>query len=62
MRNAMMVVGMALIAFGILFFLQGGGVVHWPSGSFMLDQTAWIWRGLGILAVGLLVVFMSRRF
>ena len=50
-RILMVVVGLFAIAFGLLFTLQGLGIVHWPRRSFMLDDTSWAWRG-GIMVIG----------
>ena len=50
-RLSMLVVGLLAVAFGLLFTLQGLGIVHWPRSSFMLDDTSWAWRG-GIMVVG----------
>ena len=50
-RILMVVVGLFAIAFGLLFTLQGLGLVHWPRSSFMLDDTSWAWRG-GIMVIG----------
>jgi hypothetical protein len=50
-RTLMLVIGLLAIAFGLLFTLQGLGIVHWPRRSFMLDDTSWAWRG-GIMVIG----------
>ncbi len=56
------VVGLVLFASGLLFLLQGAGIVHWPAESFMLDQRVWVWYGLGIAIAGAVLLFLSRRF
>jgi hypothetical protein len=50
-RTLMLVIGLLAIAFGLLFTLQGLGIVHWPRRSFMLDDTSWAWRG-GLMVIG----------
>ena len=61
MRPALRIAGLVVFAFGMLFFLQGLDVVHWPASSFMLDQRIWcLWGGL-IALVGLGLVWAARR-
>jgi hypothetical protein len=51
LRVLMVVIGVLAVLFGLLFTLQGLGIVHWPRRSFMLDDTSWAWRG-GIMVIG----------
>jgi len=61
MRLALRIAGLIVAAFGVLFFLQGLDVVHWPASSFMLAKTIWcLWGGL-IAVLGLSVVWATRR-
>jgi hypothetical protein len=61
MRLAFRIAGLIVAAFGVLFFLQGLDVVHWPASSFMLAKTIWcLWGGL-IALFGLGVVWATRR-
>jgi len=61
MRMAFRIAGLIVTAFGVLFFLQGLDVVHWPASSFMLAKTIWcLWGGL-IAVFGLGLVWASRR-
>ena len=48
-RILMVVIGLLAVAFGLLFTLQGLGIVHWPRSSFMLDDRSWAmaWRHHG---------------
>lgn len=57
----LLAVGLAAIAFGVLFMLQGAGIVHWPRESFMLDERVWIWRGLAVALAGGLAAIAARR-
>jgi hypothetical protein len=60
-RILMLVLGVLAILFGLLFTLQGLGIVHWPRSSFMLDDTSWAWRG-GIMVIGgALLAWYGRR-
>jgi hypothetical protein len=44
--------GMFLIAMGIIWALQGAGLLAWPANSFMLGQDHWVLRGLATAANG----------
>lgn len=45
------VVGGLLIAFGIIWTLQGFGLLRWPADSFMLARSEWaIYGGLTAVA------------
>lgn len=55
---ALQAIGAVLVVFGILWALQGLGILMWPANSFMLAQREWALYG-GITAaigVGLLLV------
>lgn len=47
-------VGIIIIAFGVIFFLQGNSVVG-PTSSFMYSNPKWIINGLLIAAGGVAV-------
>ena len=47
--------------FGLLFVGQGSGFIEWPSSSFMIRQTEWIYYGGAIAAVGILIIVFARR-
>jgi hypothetical protein len=55
------IIGIVLLASGLLFLLQGAGLVHWPPESFMLDQRVWVRNGLAIALAGACLIFLSRR-
>lgn len=63
MKAALILAALALEGFGLLFLLQGAGLVRWPASSFMIDQTLWMVVGIGMMLVGslLYVVAMRRR-
>ena len=50
-RLLMVVIGVAALLAGLLFTLQGLGIVHWPRSSFMIEDRSWAVRG-GVLRVG----------
>jgi hypothetical protein len=61
--NAMLLllIGIILLAAGLLFVGQGWGLIRWPARSFMIDETRWIYYGAGIAVVGLVVIILARR-
>ena len=61
MRVILMIVGVVALLFGILFTLQGSGVVNWPSDSFMLGQNVWRTRGIMIAIAGAAIILIARR-
>jgi hypothetical protein len=58
MRLALLVVGFALVAIGLLWILQGANMI---GGSFMTGQTQWLYIGIATTVVGAAVVIASRR-
>ncbi len=60
-RLLMVVLGVLAILFGLLFTLQGLGIVHWPRSSFMLDDRGWAVRGAVLMAGGALMAWFGRR-
>ena len=44
--------GIFLIAMGIIWVLQGAGLLAWPADSFMLGQGEWVVRGFAMIAAG----------
>ncbi len=61
--NAMLLllIGIALLAAGLLFIGQGWGLIRWPARSFMIDETRWVYYGGGIAVAGLVLIVVSRR-
>lgn len=50
------VIGGTLIALGIMWVLQGLGLLQWPAGSFMLARRKWALYGVATAAVGALLL------
>jgi hypothetical protein len=60
-RILLQIVGSLAIVVGLIWAAQGSGYFPYPKSSFMIDQTPWIWRGLGFAVIGLVVVVAARR-
>ena len=60
-RPILIAVGLVLAAFGLLFLLQGRGIVRWPSESFMIGDQAWVNYGAAIAVLGLVLILAGRR-
>ncbi len=54
-------IGALAVLAGVIFIGQGSGYFPYPASSFMIDESVWIWRGLGIAVVGIVMVALSRR-
>lgn len=52
--------GIILLAFGLLFLLQGLDIVHWPADSFMLGRQTWVLRGGVIAAIGAVLIVAGQ--
>ncbi len=61
MKGLLTFVGVLLLAAGLLFAGQGAGVIHWPSGSFMLGADRWVTYGLVLAGIGLLLIIVGWR-
>ncbi|MEE4206632.1 MAG: hypothetical protein V2I39_10075 [Erythrobacter sp.] len=59
---AVQVLGAALVFSGLLWALQGLGIVMWPAGSFMLAQREWALYGGIAAAIGALLIWAGGRF
>lgn len=60
-RFLMVAIGGLAIAFGLLFTLQGLGIVHWPRSSFMLEDRSWAVRGAIMIVGGALMAWFGRK-
>jgi hypothetical protein len=58
MKTLLMTVGVILVLMGGVWFLQGINIL---PGSFMSGQTRWAVNGVIAIAVGLALIFASRR-
>ncbi len=61
MRTPLTLFGILLVAAGLFFAGQGAGYIPYPATSFMIDDSHWIYYGLGIAIFGALVFLMARQ-
>jgi hypothetical protein len=61
MKTLFTVVGAALFAMGVLWALQGAGIIRWPAESFMIDARPWIYYGGAAALIGLGILVVARR-
>ncbi|MBP1843761.1 putative membrane protein [Rhizobium petrolearium] len=61
-RLALSVIGVLLIALGLLWIGQGSGIFPYPARSFMINQTPWLINGAIVAVIGLLAIGGARRF
>ena len=60
-KLALFIVGGLIALIGLIWAGQGLGIIQYPVNSFMINQTPWIYRGLGVAVVGLALIYVSRR-
>jgi hypothetical protein len=53
--------GILAVLTGLIWIGQGTGYFPYPSSSFMINQTPWVYRGLVAAVAGLISVAVSRR-
>ncbi|MEM7690416.1 MAG: hypothetical protein AAF291_15475 [Pseudomonadota bacterium] len=61
MKLLVRIIAMALIVFGVMWSLQGLGILMWPPQSFMLAQREWGLYGALTAGFGVLVLLISAR-
>ncbi len=61
LRPILSVVGLVVALLGILWMLQGLGVVRWPASSFMIGDQVWVTIGSAVAAAGVLLILIGRR-
>ena len=57
-RIAIIGLGLLILIFGIIFFLQGNSIVG-PTSSFMYSNPKWIVYGQDIVIVGVIVIALG---
>lgn len=61
MKTILSVVGALIAIAGLIWAAQGAGWFPYPATSFMIDNSRWIYIGLGTAIVGLIIVVLARR-
>ena len=61
MRNLLLILGLIALAIGLLWIGQGTGVIKWPESSFMISQIQWAGYGAALGALGLILIWQSKR-
>jgi uncharacterized membrane protein len=61
MRRVLLIVGLIALAIGLLWIGQGLGVINWPQSSFMIRQMQWAGYGAALAALGLILIWQSKR-
>jgi hypothetical protein len=60
-RPILAVLGAIFVLVGLLWIGQGLGWVRWPAESFMIDERPWAFRGGMLAAIGVAMIFLTRR-
>jgi len=61
MRTALVVLGVLVLAMGLLWIGQGTGLIVWPRSSFMINQGQWAWYGLATAVIGLALLLVGIK-
>jgi hypothetical protein len=61
MRIVLLILGSLMVLLGLVWIGQGSGYFPYPAESFMINQTPWIYWGLLLAVLGILVIALSRR-
>jgi hypothetical protein len=61
MKLVFLIVGLLILLLGLHWVGQGTGYFPWPRNPVMDGQIAWAYYGAGTVAVGLVIIWLSRR-
>ena len=61
MKALLTIIGIIVLAAGLLFVGQGSGYIRWPAESFMISEIKWVYYGGAIAVVGILLILAARR-
>jgi uncharacterized membrane protein len=61
MRQLLLIVGLLALAMGLLWIGQGTGMINWPQSSFMINRIQWAGYGAVVAALGLILIWQSKR-
>ena len=60
MKAPLMLIGIVVLAAGLVFVGQGLGYIRWPASSFMISEIEWAYYGGGIAVVGILLIIIAH--
>jgi len=60
MKAPLMLIGIVVLAAGLVFVGQGLGYIRWPANSFMISEIKWAYYGGGIALVGILLIITAH--
>ena len=60
-RKMLKAVGGLLIAFGVIWGMQGLGLLDWPADSFMLGRSDWALYGAVMALTGMILLWHAGR-
>ena len=60
MKAPLMLIGIVVLAAGLVFVGQGLGYIRWPASSFMISEIKWAYYGGGIAVVGILLITIAH--
>jgi hypothetical protein len=61
MRTLLLILGLIALAIGLLWIGQGTGLIAWPASSFMIGQIQWAGYGAALAALGLVLIWQTKR-
>jgi hypothetical protein len=61
MRTLLLILGLIALPIGLLWIGQGTGIIAWPASSFMIRQIQWAGYGAMLAALGLVLIWQSKR-
>ena len=61
MKVLVCTIGVVALLAGLLFAGQGAGYIHWPATSTMISDVHWVYYGVAIAVIGLVLIVLSRR-
>ncbi len=61
LRIVLLIIGSLMVLLGLVWIGQGSGYFPYPAESFMINQTPWIYWGLLLAVLGIIVIVLSRR-
>lgn len=60
-RRLLRLAGVLCLLIGLLWVLQGLGILDWPAQSFMIAQRQWSVRGALLMIAGIALLIVSRK-